>query len=377
MRKTLSKRLLVTAVSFSLFAAAFTGCANNNTANSSTANSNAANNDSADNPETEQSGETVGKIDYSALSEEELQALYEQEPASQRTINIAYNGGICMATMPIAQYKGFFEEEGLKTELVVSDNSRDALAAGKIDTAVGMISEWLTSIQNGVDIQFTLAVHTGCLAVAVSADSDITQLEAGQKIGVSGAIGGPAHVFGLRCAAHDGFVADDFDWRALDSSVLLSTLQSGDVDAVIGSDNLILGWEKEGLVKAIRIQATDDDFKEEACCVFGFPRQFIEENPATAYKITRALYKAGLWVEENKEEMVDICMEKGYVTGDKEFLLEVIKRYQFGLDFESLQSSLDSSVPEFVRLGILSAELDQEEFKKDLLVEYNFGDLGR
>lgn len=361
MRTKLLTKIIAITLTLTLVGASFIGCGN--------ANSNVNN-------EVEETTEGA-KQDYSSLSDEELQALYEKEPASKRTINISYDGGLCLAAIPIAKDKGYFDEEGLTTKLVSAPDARDALAAGKIDTAIGMLTDWVTSIQNGVELQFTVALHTGCTSAAVLADSDITKFEKGQKVGVEGAIGGVAHNIGLRFVSHDGFVSDDFEWLALDSSTLLSSLQKGDVDVIVSGDQVLRQWENDGLVKIIRSQTTDEDFKEEACCAFGFPKDFVEENPVTVYKITKALYKASLWLDEsdeNKEETVKYLLEKGYTSGSEDINLEVLKSLKFGLSFEDLQKSLDDIVSEFVQLGILKADLDQETFKKNILVEYPLGD---
>jgi hypothetical protein len=102
------------------------------------------------------------------------EAAFLDEPASKRTIHIGYDGGLCQAAIPIAHHKGFFEAEGLKTELTrtggTHDNVRDALAAGKIDTTAGMIAGWLKPITNGIDLKFTVGLHTGCASAFVLAD---------------------------------------------------------------------------------------------------------------------------------------------------------------------------------------------------------------
>lgn len=354
------------ALTLGIAGACFAGCQTANSNNQATGN------------ETQAQTTQNQDIDYSTLSEEELQALYEKEPASKRTIHVAYDGGLCVAPIPAAQYEGFFEAEGLNTDLVASADARDALAAGKIDTAVGMLADWLTSIQNGVELRFTTAIHTGCTSAAVLADSDITKLEKGQKVGVGGAIGGYTHNIALRFASHDGYTATDFDWLAIDPSALLTALQKGDVQVIVGGDQLIRKWEADGLVKIIRSQTTDDDFKDEACCAFGFPKEFIEENPVTAYKLTRAIYKAGLWInesKENREKLISECLENGNISGDPEYNLKVLESLRYGLEYSDLEKSLDDMVKEFVDLGILKQDLDQETFKQGILINYHLDKL--
>ena len=251
-----------------------------------------------------------------SLSEEELDALYQKEAASQRTLHIAYSGGLCQVAIPVAQHYGFFEKEGLTTELTNVDDSRDALAAGKIDTAAGMIAQWLTSVQNGVDIKFTLGLHTGCAAAVVLPDSPYQGFEKGMKIGFVGAFGGVYHNIANRFVAHDGFTEDDFTWLGFDTSAILLALQEGEVDAIVVSEQLSKAWVDNGEVRQIRSLTTDDDFKDEACCVLGIAGSFLEENPAASYKITKAVYKASLWLresEENRKEAAKMLIENGYV----------------------------------------------------------------
>ena len=308
------------------------------------------------------------------LSEEELDALYQEEDASKRTLHIAYSGGLCQVAIPVAYHYGFFEKEGLDTELTNVDDARDALAAGKIDTAAGMIAQWLTSVQNGVDIKFTLGLHTGCAAAVVLPDSDFQGFEKGMKIGFVGAFGGVYHNIANRFVAHDGFTEDDFTWLGFDQSAILLALQDKEVDAIVVSEQLSKAWVDNGEVRQIRSLTTDDDFKDEACCVLGIAGSFLDENPAASYKITKAVYKASLWLsesEENRKEAAKMLIENGYVSGTEEYSLELLNYYKFGLPPEVTEKSLYDSVDEYSKLGILSADTNPEEFKKKIYYAYD------
>lgn len=312
--------------------------------------------------------------DFSTYSDEELQAAYEQEEGSQRTLHISYDGGLCPAALPIAQLKGFFEKEGLDTELYAASEQRDALAAGQIDTALGMLTDWLPSIQNGVDIRFSLALHTGCTSAAVLTDSDVTGFQKGQRVGFVGAIGGVYHNIALRFISHDGFKTDDFEWVSLDSGTILKALQENQVDVIVASDQLIEQWKQQELVKIIRSQSHDDDFKNEACCALGFPGAFADENPATTYKITKAVYEASLWLqesEENRREAAQLLLDNGYISGDVDFNTDLLNSMTFGLDNEALEKSLNDIVDEFINLEILNPDTDAEAFKKQILIKYD------
>ena len=309
-----------------------------------------------------------------SLSKDELEERFALEEGGKRTLHISYDGGLCPSPIPIAQLKGFFADEGLDTELVAVENQRDALAAGKIDTALGMLTDWLPSIQNGVDLRFSIALHTGCTSAAVLPDSGITKFEKGQRVGVVGAIGGVYHNIALRFIAHDGFKADDFTWLSLDAGTILKALQEDQVDVIVASDQLITQWEDDGLVSTIRSQTFDDDFKDEACCAIGFPGEFVEENPVTVLKITKAIYNAALWIQEsddNRKEAAELLLDGGYISGDVNYNARLLGTLKYGLDNKDLEKSLSDIVDEFVELEILRPDTDTQAFKDQILIKYD------
>lgn len=217
-------------------------------------------------------------------------AAFAAEPASSRTIHISYDGGLCQAAIPIAQHKGFFDAENLTTELTKSggtqDNVRDALVAGKIDTSAGMIAGWLKPITNGVDIRFTVGLHTGCTSAFVLAGSPIKSFAdaKGKVIAINGGIGGVYHNIGYRFIANDGFVPEDFTWKDFPADQTLLILQRGNADVAVFSDQLAEKWVQDGTLRRIRSLHEDKDFADEACCVFGFSGAFLAKNPVTSEK---------------------------------------------------------------------------------------------
>jgi NitT/TauT family transport system substrate-binding protein len=298
-----------------------------------------------------------------------------EEPAASRAIRVAYDGGLCQAAIPIAQHKGFFEAEGLTTELTktggTQDNVRDALVAGKIDTAAGMIAGWLKPITNGVDIKFTVGLHTGCASAFVLADSPIRGFAdaKGKAIAINGGIGGVYHNIGYRFIAHDGFVPDDFTWKDFPADQTLLILQRGEADIAVFSDQLAEKWVQDGTLRRIRSLHEDEDFADEACCVFGFSGAFLAENPAAAEKISRAIYNAALWIGEsdaNKEEAAQILLDNGYISGAKEYAVSLMKLFRWGLPNDLTEATLDLSVTDYQDLGVISESIDPAELKAQI-----------
>jgi NitT/TauT family transport system substrate-binding protein len=316
-------------------------------------------------------GSEIDLRSFSKLSDEEYEAAYRKEPASKRVINIGYDGGLCQASIPIAQNKGFFTAEGLDTKLTRSESPRDAIAGGKIDTSAGMIAAWLKPVTNGVDIVFTVGLHTGCASAIVLADSGIESFSdvKGETVAINGGIGGVYHNIAFRFAAHDGFKAADFKWRDFPADQSLLVLQRGEAKVAVLSDQLAEKWVQEGLVKRIRSLTFDKDFVNESCCVMGISGKFLKENPVTSEKISRAIYKASLWLNEseaNRREAAKILLDGGHISGTPEYALTLLNMYRFGLDNATTERSLYDSVDEYKALGVLDQKINADEIKAQI-----------
>ena len=126
-----------------------------------------------------------------AMTPEEEDAAWKKEPAYEKTIRIGYNGGLCLGTFGIAQMKGFYEAEGLKTEITRyqggSSAQGDAIGTGKIDVTGDHIATLLIPAVNGVRMKFTSGIHTGCKSLCVLNDGPIKSTKdlVGKTISVS------------------------------------------------------------------------------------------------------------------------------------------------------------------------------------------------
>lgn len=324
---------------------------------------------------TDDTDDTVDATDPVTTDETDTtdaEAAFAEEEGSQRVLQIGYDGGFCQAAIAVAHLHGYFEDEGLQTELTrtggIAEN-RDAIALGQLDTSVGMIAAWLKPVTAGVDIRFTVGLHTGCTSAFVLADSDITEFEAGQNVAISGGIGGVNHNIAYRFIEHDGFAPEDFTWRDYAADQLLLILQQGEADVAIIGDQLAEQWVADGTLRRIRSLHEDEDFVDESCCVLGIRGQFLDENPITSEKITRAVYKASQWIgesTENKLETVQLLFEHDYISGSEEYALSLYELFEFGLSNEQTEKTLFATVDEYQKLGIIDADLDPEVVKEQI-----------
>ena len=291
---------------------------------------------------------------------------FYSERGSQETIRVGYDGLLCQAPIALAHLKGFFEEEGLDTELIRTGDQnavRDALAGGHLDVASGMIAAWLRPVTQGIDIRFTAGLHTGCASAFVLADSDIDSFEEGQNIAITGGIGGLFHNIGLRFIANDGFRADDFVWRDFPADQILLALQNGSADLAVFPDNLGEQWIEDGTLRRIRSLHEDPDFKEEACCVLGIAGTFYDENPHTSERISHAVFRAAQWLEEsdeNKLEAAQLLIDAGYLSSTPEYSVQLMQLFQFALSHDTTRKTLERTVTEYKDLGIIDEQVSSD-----------------
>ena len=303
----------------------------------------------------------------------DLATSFEDEVGGQRTIRLGFEGGLCQAAIPLAHLKGYFAEEGLDTEIVVTGDlvsSRDALAAGHIDTVAGMLSGWFVPVTQGIDIRFTLGLHTGCASAFVLADSDITELEAGQSIAVSGAIGGAFHNIALRFAYRAGLSPDDFSWRDFPAAEAIIALQNGDVEVAVVPDQVGQRFVQDGVLRVIR-SLDDVDFAQDNCCVLGMTGDFIDENPETAARITRAVYRVSRWLDEsddNKREGVNLLIEHGYASAsvNVDYVVGLMSAWRWGMPHDLTEQTLMISIDEFQAMDVIDPNLDPETIKEQI-----------
>jgi NitT/TauT family transport system substrate-binding protein len=222
-----------------------------------------------------------------------------------------------------------------------------------------------------VDIVFTVGLHTGCASAIVLADSGIKSFNdvKGDTIAINGGIGGVYHNIAFRFAAHDGFKATDFKWKDFPADQSLLVLQRGEAKVAVLSDQLAERWVQEGLVRRIRSLTFDQDFINESCCVMGISGKFLRENPVTSEKITRAIYKASLWLNEseaNRREAARILLDGGHISGTPEYALSLLNMYRFGIDNATSEKSLYDSVDEYKALGVLDEKVNPDELKAQI-----------
>ena len=299
--------------------------------------------------------------------------IFENEVGASRPIRLGFEGGLCQAAIPLTHLNGFFAEEGLETEIVVTGDlvtSRDSLAAGHIDTVAGMLAAWFVPATQGMDLRFTQGLHTGCASAFVLADSEISEFEAGQNIAVSGAIGGAFHNIGMRFIHRSGLSPEDFTWRDFPAAEAVLALQNGDVQVAVIPEQVGKAFVEQGILRTIR-SLDDEDFAKENCCVLGVMGDFQEDNPETVSRLNRAIERTSLWLnesDENKREGITTLIEAGYLSAglDIDYVVSLMSHWQWGVSNEMTEQTLTTSIQEYQEIGVINPSLDPEAVRRQL-----------
>lgn len=303
---------------------------------------------------------TSSVMDVVNMTAEEEQAAWEKEEAYGKTITAGYNGGACLSQFGIALAKGFYEEEGLEVEIVNMTSASDGLGSGKIDVAGDHIATLLVPAYNGVKMTFTTGCASGCKSLYVLGTSSYEKTAdlADKKVGLTDGIGGSDNNIAMRFFAADGVDFANVAWTATTTDAVVQALQSGELDAAMLSDQFAFNFLQDGTLRVIRSLTYDEDFAKEACCICAFNTDFLEANPVTAKKFTRAFHKADLWIEDNKEEAVKIMAENNWASGDT--VLDMVKLFNFNMSQKETEQTLINSINDYKEFGVLQTDEDTE-----------------
>ena len=304
-------------------------------------------------------------VDVSAplvLTPEEEEA-WKKEPYYGKEINIGYNGGLCLGTFGIAQAKGFYEEEGLKTKILAVDGIIDGLGTNKIQAGGNHIAAMVVPAVNGVRMKFTTGIHTGCKSIYVPVNSDIktTADLKGKTVAVSTGIGNSDHNISLRFLNHDNIRPEEVKFKNIAGDAVVQAMERDEVQAACMSDQFAFWFVKEGKLRVLRSLTFDDDFKQEACCIHAVNLDFYNQNPITVKKMTHAHERASAWIMANLDEALDIMYANDWASGDRDIAAYALSTYNFNISDEKTEATLRSVLDDYKTFGIIDSTKDTDE----------------
>lgn len=293
-------------------------------------------------------------------------------------LRLIYSPSLCAAPMYIAIENGYFEDEGLDVEQVTVDAAHvsEAIGADQVDVGMGLIGKLLQPLENGLPIKFTTGLHTGCTKLLVPGDSDIKSITdlKGKKIGVPG-LADAATVVSKRSLSAAGIGVTEqnmeVEFSVYSRNDLPQALENGAVDAIaLGDPTASIAEEQYGLTALIDT-ATDPEYKDEYCCAAFVTSKLAAENPAAAAAFTRAVQKASQWVQENPDETAKIIVDKQYISGETDFVAQILKTYNYKPSVQGGYDALKQNAQELTEIGILKEGTDATKFADNAYIFFD------
>ena len=286
-------------------------------------------------------------------------------------VKIGYSGSLCEAPIHVAAAKGFFEQEGLKVDLIklAPGTAFEAVTAGKTDAGFGLLASLIQPLSNGLPIRITTGLHTGCDKVLVPNDSGIKTLNdlKGKRVGVPSMSSSPI-IFAKRALADAGIGVSEknmeVEFIVFSASDLPIALKNGAVDALAMNDPTAAVAQKEFNLHTLVDSAVTKPYSQQYCCTAYVSDNLASSNPEAAAKYTRAVQKASAWIQKNQDETAKLQVDNKWVAGDAIFNAAVLKTYNYIPSVKGAYDAFGVTAKQLQDVGMLDKSIDVEALQK-------------
>src|SRR5437660_9320951 len=178
-------------------------------------------------------------------------------------------------------------------------------------------------------------------------------------------MGTPPFVFANRVFGTHGIDAGkDITWKVFPAGELGLAIDKGEVDAVCNAEPIGSLLIAEGKARNIADQIMDAPYKDEYCCEAIANGKWVDANPDTAARATRALLKGAKWVETNPRAAAIMAVEKKYLASTPELNTAALARLRYIPSVQLAEESVHAAGREMKIAKMLSPETDTEALAK-------------
>lgn len=235
----------------------------------------------------------------------------------------------------VAINKGFFEEEGLKIELINgkgADKCMTAILSGEAD--IGFMGPEATiyvynSNKEDYAVNFAqLTQKDGSFLVAREPDPDFNFDKLRGKSVLGGRKGGMPYMTLEYVVKNHGLQPGvDLELRTdVQFEMMAGAFTAGEGDYVTLFEPVASQLEKEGKGYVVASIGQESGYIPYTC--YSAKKTYIEKNPDIIQKFTNAIYKGMLWVQSHSAEEVAEALQPHFVETEREILVSLVQRYK-------------------------------------------------
>lgn len=235
----------------------------------------------------------------------------------------------------VAINKGFFEEEGLKIELINgkgADKCMTAILSGEAD--IGFMGPEATiyvynSDKEDYAVNFAqLTQKDGSFLVAREPDPDFNFDKLRGKSVLGGRKGGMPYMTLEYVVKNHGLQPGvDVELRTdVQFEMMAGAFTAGEGDYVTLFEPVASQLEKEGKGYVVASIGKEGGYIPYTC--YSAKKSHIEKNPDIIQKFTNAIYKGMLWVQSHSAEEVADALQPHFVETEREILISLVQRYK-------------------------------------------------
>jgi NitT/TauT family transport system substrate-binding protein len=245
---------------------------------------------------------------------------------------------------------------------------KDNLALGSYDITHHLVMYFLKPIEQGLDVRFLGGVHNGCLRVQTGVNSPIHKIQdlKGKRIGVPG-MGTPPFVFANRVLGTHGVdPSTDIQWKVFPAGELGLALSKGEVDAVADAEPIGTLLISQGTARNVEgmDEARDEPYASEYCCEIIANGKWIDANPDSAARATRAILRGAVWVQENPKAAAQLAVDKKYLASTVELNTVAISGLKYLPSVTKAEQTLYTAAKEMRVAKMLAPNTDTDALAK-------------
>jgi NitT/TauT family transport system substrate-binding protein len=291
---------------------------------------------------------------------------------------ISYAGGTCKAPIYVAYQKGFFKDEGLDVDLVQAgfDQLKLSLDSGDIDATQANFA-WFKPIEQGLNIKLTAGIHTGCISLVTPSNSGIQTIAdlKGKAVGVDSIGGGPQIALSAKLREVGINPTTEVEWKAYPGPQLDEAINKGEIVAYMTWDPFpAQALEEKGYISLLDI-GIDEPFNSSYCCFIGINGKVVEQDPAKAAAITRAIVRAAEWVGEHPQEAAQIAVDNHYIGGNVDLNARLLASYDWQPSISQAKDNVQYWISEQKAQGILESSTSVDDLYNrafaEVIADYN------